>query len=361
MSEKLLLKDVAEKLGLSTTTISFILNGKGPEMKISQSAIDRVFKFVHERGFKTNHLAKSLATGKTMTIGLLVEKISDSFFAELAYYIEKSAYEYGYKVIYCSTDNDNNTARGIINLFRERHVDAYIIVPTPSIKKEIQSLIDDNIPVVLFDRYYSGLDCDYVGLDNFESSYNAINHLIHDCGRTNIGFITTSSKQTQMLGRLEGYQKAIAESQLTPLVKRIEFSHQNEFLEKEIRTFLRRNPQIDGLLFATHYLAMAAIRLLREKKPEEISFISYDDQPFYNAISPTVTGIAQPIEKMSISLVNILIDKMAGGKGCPEPKKIVFPAALHIRESSRCLLPVSAQELNVSQQKLEEIEYQNKA
>ena len=341
MSEKVLLKDVARALGLSTTTISFILNGKGTEMKISHGVIERVFKYVNETGFKTNHLAKTLATGKTMTIGLLIERISDSFFAELAYYVEKSASEYGYKVSYCSTDNDNNIAREIINLFRERHVDAYIIVPTPSIKKEIQGLIDDNIPVVLFDRYYSGLNCDYVGLDNFESSYNAINHLIRDCGRTNIGFITTSSKQSQMLGRLEGYQKAIAENQLVPLVKSVNFSHPKEFLEKEIRTFLKRNSHIDGLLFATHYLAMAAIRFLRKKRPEDISFIAYDDQPFYSEISPGITGIAQPVEKMGISLVNILMDRMAADKGCTESKKLVFPSILNIRESSTALFSVS--------------------
>ncbi len=310
-----------------------------------------------DAGFKTNHLAKSLATGKIMTIGFLVEKISDRFFAELAYYVEKSASEHGYKVIYCSTDNDNSIARGIINLFRERHVDAYIIVPTPSIRKEIQRLIDDNIPVVLFDRNYPGLSCDYVGLDNFESSYNAINHLIHDCRRTNIGFITTSSKQSQMLGRLEGYQKAMTENQLVPLVKKINFSIKKELLEKEIRTFLKKNLHIDGLLLATHYLAMAGIRLLREKKQEEISFISYDDQPFYGEVSPGITGIAQPVEKMGISLVNILMDKMAGEKECLEPNNLVFPAVLNIRESSSGLLPVLTQGFNMSQKKLEKIEY----
>jgi len=343
MSEKVLLKDIAKELGLSATTVSFILNGKGPEMKISSASIDRVFKYVNERGYKTNHLAKCLATGKTKIIGLLVEKISDNFFAELAYYVEKYAAEYGYKIMYCSTDNDDKTARGIINMFRERHVDAYIIVPTPGIKKEIKSLINDNIPVVLFDRYYPDVECSHVVLNNFESTYNATCHLIHECNRSQIAFITINSQQTQMAARLAGYHKAIEENHLTPYVMEANFSSSQMQTEKDIFKFLKPKKSLDALFFATNYLAMGGLKAtaqLNLKVPDDVAFLSYDDQSFYSALSPSITGIKQPLEEMSASLISILIDQINHNERIIGVKKSVLPAILNVRVSSGALVSV---------------------
>ena len=100
MTKKLSIRDIADELNISKTTVSLILNGKAKENRISDVLIERVVNHVERRDYKPNQLAKSLSTGKTMIIGLMVEKISDYFFAQVAYHIEELAYQNGYKIIY---------------------------------------------------------------------------------------------------------------------------------------------------------------------------------------------------------------------------------------------------------------------
>src|SRR5882762_9680948 len=145
MSKKLSINDIANELHVAKSTVSFILNGKAKEKRISDE--------LKEKGYQPNQLAKSLSTGKTKMICLMVEKISDYFFSHIAFHLEALAYKNGYKIIYCSTENNPEKTRQLINLLRARYVDGYIITPPAGIEPEIKALINDNLPVVLFDRY----------------------------------------------------------------------------------------------------------------------------------------------------------------------------------------------------------------
>ena len=140
---------MARELNLSATTISFVINGKAAEKRISNDVKERVLAYVKETGYQTNMVAKSLRTGKTKIIGMLVEDISDPFFSSIARVVEEKAYKLGYKIFNSSTENDTIRARDLIKVFRERQVDGYIIAPSPGIEEEIQQLVDDNFPVVL--------------------------------------------------------------------------------------------------------------------------------------------------------------------------------------------------------------------
>src|SRR4051812_16165557 len=106
MKKKLSINDIASHLNVAKSTISFILNGKAKEKRISNELTERVLKYVNEMGYKPNQLARSLSTGKTKMICLMVEKISDYFFSHIAFHLEEMAYKSGYKIIYCSTEND---------------------------------------------------------------------------------------------------------------------------------------------------------------------------------------------------------------------------------------------------------------
>src|SRR5690606_16704683 len=113
--------DIARALGVSTTTVSFVLNGKAKEKRLSEALTKRVMDYVEEVGYKPNELAKSLRTGKTKIIGLIIEDISNPFFSNIARLIEEKAYSRGYRIIYCSTENDSRKALDFIGLFRDRH------------------------------------------------------------------------------------------------------------------------------------------------------------------------------------------------------------------------------------------------
>ncbi|MGJ1206515.1 LacI family DNA-binding transcriptional regulator, partial [Sphingobacterium lactis] len=129
MRKRILISDIAKNLGVSVTTVSFILNGKAKEKRISEGLTKRVLDYVKKVGYKPNQLAQSLRTGQSKILGLIVEDISNPFFSNVAKYIERIAYDNGYHIIYCSMDNDETKAKELIQLFYDRQVDGYIITP----------------------------------------------------------------------------------------------------------------------------------------------------------------------------------------------------------------------------------------
>ena len=104
--KKVSLRDIAKKAGVSPSTVSFVLNGKGKQMRISESLAEKIIRIAEKDGYHPNQVAVSLRTGVTNTLGLIVENISDSFFSLLAKIIEDEAESFGYNIVYCSTENN---------------------------------------------------------------------------------------------------------------------------------------------------------------------------------------------------------------------------------------------------------------
>ena len=326
--------DIAKQLNVSQATVSFILNGKSKERRISDKTTQKVLKFVEEVGYKPNLLARSFRTGKTNIIGLMVESISNPFFANFARLIEENAYKNGYKILYCSTENNPTKAKELLQMFKDRHVDGYIITPTEGIKDDIDKLVNEGGSVVLFDRYFEGGTIDYVVLDNFQSTYDAVKHLI-DQGFKEIGFITINSLQSQMMERLQGYEKATDDNHLRQYVKEIGFNMDNNNVVAHIVDFLTRKKKLDAIIFSTNYLCINGLKAIKQMQlaiPGDIAVISFDDHVVFEMYIPTITAIAQPIEAMSEQLMNILLDKLGSPKNINH--KVILPAKLIVRESS---------------------------
>lgn len=335
MKEKPSINDIAKILNVSKTTISFILNGKAKEKRISESLTQKVLAYIKANDFKPNQLAKSLSTGKTRTIGLMVEKISDYFFAQIAYHIEELANKKGYKIIYCSTENDTKRTKELIKLFTERQVDGFIITPPIGIEEDIQSLLNSNIPVVLFDRYFENIETNYVTTSNYTSSYKAIKYLISK-NYMNIAFIELNSKQTQMRDRRNGYLTAIKENNLIPNILSTSFSNKKQLITSKISTFLTNNKHIDAIFFATNYLAMSGIKAIQDlglNIGKDMAVIAFDDHDVFDIYNPPITAINQPIKEMSNQLINVLLEEIEGKSTTLQ--KIIVPAKLIIRDSTR--------------------------
>ncbi|SKB47252.1 LacI family DNA-binding transcriptional regulator [Daejeonella lutea] len=336
MKKRSSITDIANVLKISPTTVSFILNGKAREKRISVELVEKVEKYIAEVGYKPNSLARSLRTGKTNIIGLMVESISNPFFATIARRIEELAYKNGYKIIYSSTDNNTVRTKELIQMFRERHVDGYIISPPEGIEEDVSSLINAGIPVVFFDRYLTDVAVDSVTIDNFSSSYDAVKHLI-STGCRNIGFVTLDSLQTQMQDRLSGYEKAIEEAGLTLHVKEIGFNQSTENIVRHIVTFLKRSVKLDAIFFATNYLGISglkAIRTLELDVPNDLSVITFDDHELFELHKPSITAIFQPVDEISDKVINILLNKMKSGAKHKKEQNLVLPTELVIRDST---------------------------
>jgi LacI family transcriptional regulator len=328
--------DIAKQLNVSKTTISFIINGKAKEKRISDELEAKVMKVVAELGYVPNPLAQSLRTGKTNIIGLIVEDISNPFFANIARKIEIEANDKGYKLFYCSSENDSKKTSELIKLFRQRQLDGYIITPAEGSEKDIDILLNENLPIVLFDRYIPDIETNYVIVDNFGSTYNAINHFVEQ-GCKSIAFISLDSEQTQMKERLIGYKKAISDNNLKHIIKKICFRGNTTNYTEEIRSLLKTESHIDAVFFATNYLAISgleAIVSLHKKIPDDIGVIAFDDHDLFRLFAPSITAIAQPIEQISANLLDIILNSINDSANILTAKKMVLPANLIIRQSS---------------------------
>lgn len=330
MKKKILISDIARDLGVSVTTISFILNGKAKEKRISDGLTKRVLEHVQKVGYKPNELAKSLRTGKTKIIGLVIEDISNPFFANIARLIEAKAYSRGYRIIYCSTDNQPEKATELIQLFRDRHVDGYIITPSEGVRDTIASLLNSQLPVVLFDRYIPGLETSHVITDNVRGAYDATGHLAQQ-GYQRIAMVTLYSSQTQMRDRMDGYMRAIDTFKLQPYVKKVNMNDDEPTIIADFCAFME-DQQPDAVFFATNYLAIAGLKAIQQHRLPMPAVVSYDDHTLFKLFTPTITAVSQPIEAIAGELINILLNQLDGKeKG---PKQVVLPSELIVRESS---------------------------
>jgi LacI family transcriptional regulator len=338
VKKRTLINDIASHLEVSIATVSLVLNGKAKQSRISDAVAQRVLAYVEEVGYKPNHLAKSLRTGKTHVIGLIVEDIANPFFATVASLIEKQAFERGYRIIYCSTENNTAKTKELISMFQERHVDGYIIVPSEGIEKEVNALLREHTPTVLFDRYLPGLPTNYIVVDGTQGTYDATLHLLEQ-GFRNVAFITTDSTQTQMEERLRGYAKAVEENDRPRNVKRVVVTKDSGQVIADIHDFIRGNPECDAIIFSTNYLSiygLEAIGRLELRIPDDLAIISYDDHDLFRLYTPAITVIAQPVESIAKNVIDILLQELQNPSDtAPEnTHSVVLPTTLVVRKSS---------------------------
>jgi len=328
------IKDIAVKANVSITTVSFIINGKAKEKSISEAVIEKVEKIIKESGYKPNQIARSLRTGNSNIIGLIVEDISNSFFAKVARLIEDKAYKHGYKIIYSSTENDLEKAKDLINMFKSRKVDAYIISPIKGLEEDIQVLLNDNKPVILFDRNLPGLDTNYVGSNHFSASYQSIKTFIEE-GKKKIALVTTDIDVQQINERFEGYRDALLDHKIPyreELVLKIHFNQDESTTIKQIKNLF--DTGIDAVLFATNYLAISGLKVLKmtnKKIGPDFSVIAYDDHEAFELHTPGISTVQQPLEEIAENVIRLILSQLTTKTKLPS-QQVIIPAKLIIRD-----------------------------
>jgi len=328
------IKDIAVKANVSITTVSFIINGKAKEKSISEAVIEKVEKIIEESGYKPNQIARSLRTGNSNIIGLIVEDISNSFFARIARLIEDKAYKRGYKIIYSSTENSIEKAQELINMFKSRKVDAYIISPIKGLEEDIQLLLNENKPVILFDRNLPDLVTNYVGANHFSASYQSIENFIQE-GRKNIALVTTDIDVQQITERYEGYKKALEDFGFKyndDLVVKIHFNQDEGATIGEIKE-LFQSENVDAVLFATNYLAISGLKALKQlnkKIGNDLSVIAYDDHEAFELHTPGISTVQQPLEEIAETVIKLILSQLSSRNKLPN-EHVIIPTKLIIR------------------------------
>ena len=316
MTKKVSLKDIAEKAGVSVTTVSIVLNGRAKDMKISEAMARKILALGEKMNYRPNHFAKGLRTGKTNTIGLIVDDISNYFFGHLANIVEEEADKLGYTVMFCSSENNEGKSRHILNMLVDKHMDGYIIAPTKAMLPELEKLVKEKKPAVLIDRYYQQLDSSYVTIDNVNGSLEAVNYLAKK-GYRRIALVTNLTDQLQMIQRMEGYQQGLKQNHLKldqQIIKKIPFGLTDEKVVKEIKDFVELNEnKMDAIFFTSNNLGVAGLEALRsigKRIPDDISVICFDDNDLFRLGMPGISVVSQPIKDIAKKAVEILIQQI---------------------------------------------------
>ncbi len=335
--KKASLKDIAKKTGVSVTTVSIVLNGNGKERKISDSVIAKIERVAEKLYYRPNQFAKSLRTGKTFTLGLIVDDISNFFFAHLSKIVEEEADKFGYTVMFCSSENDEGKARNVLKILLDKQMDGYLIAPTLSMLPDVLQLIAEKRPLVLIDRFFQNATASYVTLDNYKGAYDSVDYFASQ-GYKNIALITNETEQIQMQERFEGYKDALKKNKLSflpALVKKISFKSEDEKIVIQIEKFLKARPSIDAILFTSNNLGVLGLESLRnlgKKVARDIGVICFDDNDLFRLASPGISVISQPIKQIGKNAIKILIDQIEN-KDIGQ-KHIVLSPNLIIRDST---------------------------
>ncbi|KFF13791.1 LacI family DNA-binding transcriptional regulator [Flavobacterium hydatis] len=316
--KKITIKDIATEAQVSISTVSFVINDKGEKMGISPAVIKKVQEVADKLNYRPSMIATSLRTGKTRSIGLIVEDISNQFFADLARVIEDEAKRIDYRVFYCSTGGDDERSEELIHSLLQANVDGFIITPTEKLEKSIDLLLKLQKPVVLIDRYFPNQKVSHVVMDNYEGSHSATKFLLSK-GRKNIAVVNTNSGMIQMKLREDGYRDALKEEGIydDSLVLHMDYNSSEESKIADIFSFFTKNQKIDAVLFLANYMGLAGLQAFRGMKfriPEDVSVISFDDHDSFRLHTPTISVIAQPIKEIAENAIKLLMDQMTGIK-----------------------------------------------
>jgi LacI family transcriptional regulator len=265
---------------------------------------------------------------------MLVEDISDPFFSAVARIIEEQAHRLGYKIFYSSTGNDDTVAKDLLKVYRNASAAAYIIAPPAGIGPEIVHLVEENVPVICFDRYIPGLPVKKVIVDNTHASVLAVRHLWQNNYRR-IALVTLDSNQTQMTQRRDGYTDSIDRVGLPPLIHCIPFGMAPATMTHRIRSFLQLESP-DAVIFATNYLAVSGLRAISAlglSIPDDIAVLGFDDSPYFALGSPSITAIAQPVQAIAETILDHLLPYLTG-VATNLPETTILPVALIARQST---------------------------
>ncbi|REE01558.1 LacI family transcriptional regulator [Marinoscillum furvescens DSM 4134] len=312
--KKTSLKDIAKEVGVSIATVSYVLS-KGANSRVSVEMSEKIKKVAKELNYQPNQIAKSLKSGKTHTIGLIVADISNPFFAHIARIVEDEAAKLDYTVIFGSSDEKADKSWGLIKFLMNRQVDGFIIVPSEGSNDQIQYLEDHNKPYVLIDRRLPERESNYVVIDNHEVAYQAVKRLI-DTGNERIGMIAYSNGLQHMRDRVSGYRMALQNHGISfdnSWLKAVNFDQVKEGVRAGIDDLLNGPKPIDAIFFATNTLAVEGLKYLDKlnvRVPDDISIVCFDQGDAFDFYYCPLTYVKQPLVTMSEEAVRILISQI---------------------------------------------------
>ena len=335
MKRKVSLKDIAQQVGVSTALVSYVLNGQEKEKRVGEEIAVKIRKAAKELNYQPNQLAKSLKSGKTHTIGLIVADIANPFSANMARIIEDEAKQHKYNVVFGSSDENAEKAWDLMKVLLNRQIDGFIIAPTEHAEEQVRYLQEHHIPFVLIDRYFPGVPANYVALDNFKAAYEGVEHLIKK-GYKRIGMINYRSGLHHLQERTRAYHQALQDYNLPAddsWCREVNEDILKEDMDQHLQALLLTGQPVEALFLASNKIAINGLKFINEHKlrvPEDVAVIGFDETDAYDLFYRPVTHIRQPMAEIGRKAVQALLQLIAGN---PAPTQLNLAATLVVKES----------------------------
>ena len=316
---RLQLEDLSKKLGYSKTLISMVLNGKGNQYGISKKTQATVLDAIAKLNYSPNKFAKSLRTGKSYFIGLIVTDIANPFYSTIAKNIESVLFESEYNLMVCSTDESEEREKLLVEMMvNQQGVDGLIVASTFKSSTFYEQARFSKTPIVFIDRIVPLFNANYVVIDNFGGSVNITNHLIKNGSKKIACFAITPLYLSTIEDRINGYRSAIAKSGLKKndsLIKSITFNGINEDVERSLRELMTSDADVDAIFALNNHIAVSLLKALKKKefaKLSKVEIACFDDIELFNITDKKVVSVSQPIEEIGKSSSALLLDIISG-------------------------------------------------
>jgi DNA-binding LacI/PurR family transcriptional regulator len=322
MSDKpISIKDVAAAAGVSHSTVSRALNNSP---RVSQETSERIRRIAEEAGYSGSAIARSLATRRTKTIGVVVTTIADPFAAGIVIGIEEIAGNNGYSVFLANSNADPDRELRVVRSFEERRVDAIIVLASRVGALYLTLLSRLRVPIVMINNQHPSEFVHSVCIENTHGARTATAYLL-SLGHRRIGYIGDRNGRQSDTERFAGYRDALDSADLPFQPDLVQYGDSTPDGGVQAMSILLRMPEPPSAVFCYDDMtALGAIRAARSagcRIPEDISIVGFDDLPIVRFTDPPLTTIRQPMAKMGCLAMEAVLD-LLGGSGLSHDIKV---------------------------------------
>lgn len=323
--------DVAAAAGVSTATVSRVLNGK---TSVDPNLVARVQAVVDRLGYQPSRVARSLRTRQASVWFLIVSDIHNPFFTDLVRSIEEEAFANDYTLVVCNAASPAREA-ACLRLALAEQAAGIVLVPTRPGKTDLREVLARGVPVVVVDQRVESAGVDRVVVDNVAATEAAVGHLVAN-GYERIAFIGGPSEVTTARERLVGYKRGLAGRDRpfdAALARRGNF-HESGGRE-QMQALLALHAPPDAVIVANNTMTVGALRALRDARrriPRDVGVVGFDETPWASLVEPPLTTVAQPTHELGLESARLLLSRIDGFHGAP--REVVLRPELHLRGSS---------------------------
>ena len=334
----LTLKNIAKKVGVSTSTVSRVLNGTPSRIPVSEKTKRKVHKLVKELDYHPDVYARSLRSRKSYTVGVVIEDVEDPYFGPVIRAIEETLIPRDYHFLVTNARNEGKRELVCVDYLLSRLVEGIIFAGTPEGYNDeaIKKVTKKGIPCVLLKRK-SGMRLPSITINNENGGYIATQHLLK-LGHQRIAFLSGPAHKSDSQNRLKGYKKALREFGIGSQEKLIEKgNHTPESGYKMMKRLLKKCPETTACFAYDDLVALGAMKAIQEEGkriPEDFSIVGFDDNLPVQYPYPPLTTVRQPVREMGGRAVNLLLDSILSG-GKKPAETVVFPLKLIIRQTTK--------------------------